>query len=125
MDKPFIEFLTEIEGGDVLQELAAELQKVTEAVSLTRKPGSLKLNIKIEPTGKGTISVIAAVDSKIPEDPPAPTTFFLGPDYQLQRRDPNQPSLPLREVEGMDRKTGEIRDIPSNRPPLRSVHAAE
>jgi hypothetical protein len=35
----------------------------------------------------------------VPEHDRPTTTFFVGKDYSLQRNDPAQPRLPLREVE--------------------------
>jgi hypothetical protein len=65
----------------------------------TRKPGALKLAIKFTPTGRGSIELDAKFDAIEPEHDRPTTTFFLSPDGTLLRNDPNQPRLPLREVE--------------------------
>lgn len=101
--KPFTDLLGEIEGGRFHAELTEAVYSVVAAVMETRKQGSLKLTVKFSPTGKGTVNVDAAFDVSEPEHDRPSTTFFVAKDLSLQRRDPNQPDLPLREV-----------DLPSN-----------
>lgn len=114
--KPLTDVLGEIENGEFLRELTAKTYDIIRAVMMTRKAGALKINLAITPTGKGTVNVDATFAAKEPEDDRPTTTFFVGRDFSLQRNDPNQPRLPLREV--ADRETGEIVSVeaPTNAP---------
>lgn len=97
--KPFTDVLGEIENGALLQDLTEQVYNIIAAVMETRKPGKLKLVMAFTPTGRGTVNVDADYDATEPEHDRPTTTFFVGSDLSLQRRDPNQPDLPLREVE--------------------------
>lgn len=103
--KPLTDVLGEIENGTFLHEVTEATYNIIAAVMETRKAGSLKLALKFTPTGKGTVNVDATFDSSEPEHDRPTTTFFVGKDLSLQRHDPNQPRLPLREV-----------DTPNNEP---------
>lgn len=103
--KPFSDVLGEIENGNLLNELTSKTYDVIAAVMETRKPGSMTVKLKFTPTGKGTVNVDATFDANEPEHDRPTTTFFVAGDLSLQRSDPNQPRLPLREV-----------DLPTNEP---------
>lgn len=107
--KPFTDVLGELEGGDVLQDLTAALYDVVRAVMDVRKPGGIKIAIKVTPTGKGSVELDTKFEVVEPKHDRSSTTFFVANDGSLLRNDPNQPRLPLREV--MDEKTGEIREV--------------
>ena len=96
MQKCFTEVVAEVEDGKLLLELNRKLADLTQAVVETRKAGSIKLALKLTPTGKSTVIIAHTLDAKIPEERYA-TTFFVGDDGDLQRNDPNQPKLDLRE----------------------------
>lgn len=100
--KPFSDTLREIEGGQFLNELTEATYNMIAAVMETRKAGKLKVEIKFTPTGKGTVNVDADFEAKEPEHDRPSTTFFVGKDFSLVRSDPNQPRLPLREVDTPD-----------------------
>lgn len=97
--------LGEVENGTLLQELTEATYNIIAAVMETRKPGKIKITMTFSPTGKGTVNLDADYDATEPEHDRPTTTFFVGKDYSLQRHDPAQPRLPLREVE-----------VPSNDP---------
>lgn len=97
--KPFTDVLGEVESGQFHGELTEAVYNIIAAVMDTRKAGKLKLTLTFTPTGKGTVNVDAGFEAKLPEHERPTTTFFVGKDYSLQRGDPNQPRLPLREVE--------------------------
>lgn len=97
--KPFSDVLGEVENGQLLNELTENVYNIIAAVMETRKQGSLTLAMTFTPTGKGTVNVDAKFKAKEPEHDRPTTTFFVGKDFSLQRSDPNQPRLPLREVE--------------------------
>lgn len=107
--RPFTDVLGELENGYLLKEITAKVYEIVRAVRETRKPGSLKLAIKITPTGRGSVELDAKIDGAVPEHDRPTTTFFMSPDGTLLRNDPNQPRLPLREV--MDDNTGELRNV--------------
>lgn len=97
--KPFTDTLGEIENGDFLADLTEEVYNIMAAVQSHRKAGSLTIRFSFAPTGKNTVTCDAKFDSKKPEESRPSTTFFVGQDLSLQRNDPSQPRLPLREVE--------------------------
>lgn len=97
--KPFTDVLGEIENGQILRDLTEAYYEIIQAAMEVRKGGSLSLTVSFSPTGKGTVEVDARFSKKVPEHDRPSTTFFVGRDFSLQRSDPNQPRLPLREVE--------------------------
>jgi hypothetical protein len=68
------------------------------AVQDVRKAGKLSITFEFVPTGRGTVNVEANFKAAKPEHSRSTTTFFVGSDLSLQRNDPSQPRLPLREV---------------------------
>lgn len=107
--RPFTDVLGELENGYLLKELTSKVYEIVRAVRETRKPGALKLAVKISPTGRGSVELDAKIDANVPEHDRPTTTFFMSPDGTLLRNDPNQPRLPLREV--VDEGTGEVKDV--------------
>lgn len=107
--KPFTDVLGELENGDVLHELTAALYGVVRAVQDTRKPGGIKIAIKVTPTGRGSVELDTKFEANEPSHDRPTTTFFVANDGSLLRNDPNQPRLPLREV--VDENTGELRTV--------------
>lgn len=107
--KPITDTLGEINGGQFLGELTDELYAIVRQVQETRKAGSLTIKLNVKPTAKDVVSVAADFTSKKPEEGRPETTFFVGNDGSLLRKDPKQPDLPLREVPMPDR--GELRTI--------------
>jgi len=108
--KPFTDLLGEIEDGALLHDLTEQVYNLIAAVMDTRKPGKIKLVLDIAPTGKGTVNIDAKYDVSEPEHDRPTTTFFVGKDLSLQRNDPNQPRLPLREVTD-ERDTQEVKHV--------------
>jgi hypothetical protein len=96
--RPLTDIIGEIENGQFLHEATKAFNDVMEGVNETGKAGKIKITIDVRPTGKNTVSVVAAVDEKIPEHTRPVTTFYVDKQGQLTRRDPNQPDLPLRSV---------------------------
>ena len=107
--RPFTDVLGELENGYLLKELTSKVYEIVRAVRETRKPGTMKLFVKISPTGRGSVELDAKFDTIEPQHDRPSTTFFVGKDGELMRNDPNQPRLPLREV--MDETTGELRTV--------------
>ena len=97
--KPFTDTLGELDGGQLHRDLTQAVYDIIAAVMDTRKAGGITLQIAFAATGRGTVEVAGKFKATIPEHDRNSTTFFVGKDGSLQRRDPNQHELPLREVE--------------------------
>lgn len=100
--KPITDTLGDLENGRFLRDLTEASYNMVAAVMDTRKPGKLTVTLTYSPTGKGTVNLDAKFDAKEPEHDRPSTTFFVGQDLSLQRNDPAQPRLPLREVDKGD-----------------------
>ncbi len=107
--KPLTDTLGELQNGQFLGEATEEIYNVIAAVMETRKAGSLTIKLDFKPTGRDVVSVAATFSSKKPEEGRPETTFFVAADGSLQRKDPKQQDLPLREVEMPGR--GELRTV--------------
>lgn len=103
--KPFTDLLGEVENGDFLHELTEAMYLLVSAVRETRKPGQIAIAISVTPTGRESVDLDAKFKVKEPEHDRPSTTFFVTKEGTLLRNDPNQPRLPLREV-----------DVPANDP---------
>jgi len=96
--KPFSDLQGEIENGRFLNDLTEQTYALVASVMETRKVGKMTITLDFHPTGKGTVNIDAEYKIKEPEHDRPTTTFFVGSDLSLQRNDPSQPRLPLREV---------------------------
>lgn len=94
----FVETLGAINNGDFLGDLDSELVALVKAVQETRKAGKLTVTFNIKPTARDVATIAADFSSKKPEEGRPETTFFMTPDGRLQREDPKQAKLPLRDV---------------------------
>jgi hypothetical protein len=111
--RPFGGFLQEQRNGKLAAELAEALNSVVEAVLEHRKPGKLKLNIKISPTKMtGVLSVADELTVQLPIPDKGEAMFFADKDFNLVRNDPNQMEmeavreLPQRDIRDL-RRVGE------------------
>lgn len=122
MQKCLTEVLAELEDGRLLAEANRKLAELTAAVVETHKAGTLKLALKLTPTGKSTVVISHELAAKVPEQRYA-TTFFVGDAGDLQRNDPNQPKLDLREPSEPAR--GPLREVADDKVrPLREAAKA-
>jgi hypothetical protein len=96
--RPFSEWLSEQRRGATHTELSEVLNTVTAAVIEHNKIGEITLKVKIKPGGDGMVIVEDEIKSKIPEPGRAANIYFVDDDANLQREDPRQTRLPLREV---------------------------
>jgi hypothetical protein len=89
-------------NGATANELSDRLHDVVEGCRLTGKQGTLTLKLTVKPQGMGTgqYEIRDAITSKVPELDKGMTLMFGTPEGNLQRNDPNQRELPLREVQG-------------------------
>lgn len=109
--KPFAAFIQEQRGGGLHGELSDALAELVLACDEHRKAGTLTLTIKVAPNSDGvTVTVTDKLVVKAPEGERGAALFFVDADGNLNRRDPRQIELPLREV---------------TTPPLREVAAEE
>lgn len=109
--RPFADFLREQAQGKTHDELGEALYDLAQRVRDTGKAGTLTLIVKVE-TMKGderTLVVSDEIRLKLPEYPRKPSIFYTGPTGNLQRTDPDQLSLPLREVPAAG--TTDVREV--------------
>lgn len=102
VDGGFLATLQNHEGGDCLSDLSEELRKVTEAVLLTGKPGSLALKLTIRPASASSVAVVMEdeITTKLPKVHKRASIHFVDEAFNLLRDNPKQLSMDLKVVEG-------------------------
>ena len=106
--KPFTETLNNIRYGELATELDAAWNQLVNKVRDTGKKGSLTIKLDLTP-GKGmAMEIDDNMIAKEPKFAKGSTLLFPTVEGNLQRTDPNQRTLELREV---DMATGEIKDV--------------
>ncbi len=103
----FSRLLSEFRNGESLNELSEKLQELVGAVRDTGKPGKLVYTLIVKPSGNAHV-VTDLITGKIPEMPRDASIFFATEECTLQRDDPDQKKLDLREVE---RPAAEVREV--------------
>lgn len=99
--KPFNATLQEQRRGELHQELSEGLAELVAAVMEHDKAGTLQLTLKVKPAGDGEqVHVIDTVKVSAPKADNKPSIFFADDAGNLSRRNPRQPELPLRKLEG-------------------------
>ena len=96
--RPFMDLLREHRAGLTHDELTEALNELVGAVVEERKKGTLTIKLTISPKGDGTVEVADEVTMKAPKRTKGSSLFFVTPDNNLERQDPRQNALPLREV---------------------------
>jgi len=94
--KQFTDTLRDIRGGDVIEELTAQLREVVARVRDTGRPGALSLTLKVKRASKGAGNTLVIEDDikvKLPVAEKGETILFATDDGDLQRNDPRQPKL--------------------------------
>ena len=82
----YAQTLSDIYRGGLLSELDEKLSEVVKAAELTGKQGSLALTLKIKTKGNsGQVEI-------------TPVLMFATPEGNLQRQDPRQRNLDLKEA---------------------------
>lgn len=92
--------VAQLRGGRTQEELSKKLNELVNACRDTGKSGTISLKITIKPD-KGDTGQYFLEDNttvKLPEFERGKTLMFGTPDGNLQRTDPNQGELPLRQV---------------------------
>jgi|WetSurMetagenome_2_1015567.scaffolds.fasta_scaffold08816_6 hypothetical protein len=95
MARSFVEVLSEINHGNVVDDLTSRLAGVVEGVMATDKKGSLTLTIEVTPNGDGSVQVVAKIKAVIPDPARGTTIMFVQDDNSLGRNDPRQGRLDL------------------------------
>jgi hypothetical protein len=101
--------MSQFRNGGSGAELSEKLQELTRAVQQTGKTGSLTYKIIVKPMTGGAFVVTDQIAAKIPEAPRDAAVFYATEQGVLQREDPNQRKLDLREV---NRPEPEVRELP-------------
>ena len=102
VDGAFLAALQNHDGGACLSDLSEELRKVTEAVLLTGKAGSLSLKLTIKPASSSSVAVVLEDDIKttLPKLHKRASIHFVDSQHNLLRDNPKQLSMELKVVEG-------------------------
>jgi len=108
LSNSFGRLMSEFRNGGSGAELSEKLQALTLAVQQTGKTGSITYKIIVKPSGNALV-VTDQITAKIPEAPRDAAVFFATEEGVLQREDPNQRKLDLREV---NKEVVEVRELP-------------
>ncbi|MGL4575064.1 MAG: hypothetical protein ACRCV9_09780 [Burkholderiaceae bacterium] len=94
--RPFFEVLRDLRGGEPIDELAAKMQELTQAVQSTGGSGRLTLTLDVSPMKGSTEAVIVkdTIAVKKPEIKSKGTLMFPTVEGNLQRTNPAQRELP-------------------------------
>lgn len=94
--RPFFETLRELRSGEVLDDLAKQLQQVVAGVQTTGTVGSLALTLTVKPMSGSSEAVVVSdrIVAKVPQIKSAGTVMFPTPEGNLQRQHPKQDDLP-------------------------------
>lgn len=103
--RPFAAWLQNVRNGELHHELSEKLAELATACIETGKVGTLTLAIKLRPNGDITLMAEDTVKVSAPEHDRATTLFFSDEEGNLQRTDPRQQELPLKEVQDGDGRT--------------------
>jgi hypothetical protein len=99
MSRPFNDLLREHRNGLTHDELSDALRDLVAAVTDEGKAGSLTFTVKIKPMGKGDgLEVSAEIKSTPPKKTPGVSIFFATLDNALQKQDPRQKEMELRDI---------------------------
>lgn len=111
--KSFSLFLNDLNDGQTLAGLTADLAELLQTVKSTGRSGSVTLKLKVAPASKGgqevdKVTVTAERKLELPK-PEAPSDFFwLTDDAEVSRQHPRQHALELRDARNVNAETGEI-----------------
>jgi hypothetical protein len=102
--RPFADILRDLGRGEVIDEAAVMLTELVQSVRSTGKKGNFTLRVEVSPF-KGSsrqLMVTARPESKPPKGDPVAAIFFTDDAGNLLRNDPQQPTLPLRDIARAD-----------------------
>ena len=94
-----LKLLSEHGGGATQEEISDAIRDVVAAVTDEGKAGTVTVTISIKPLGKGNgLSVGIECKAKPPKQAAGVSVFFADGSNNLQRQDPRQSSMELREI---------------------------
>lgn len=99
MARSFADILPELEGGDALNDFSESIERLTERVRETGKPGAVSLKITVAPNGDNSVELSVALAEKLPEGKRPKNIFFVDENNGLRREDPRQSRFELRPVD--------------------------
>lgn len=91
--RPITDYFRDLDKGRFLEEASTALQKVIAGVYDHEKAGDVTLTIKVKPFKAGIVTVCGVVKSNIPTKAPEENIFFVTPESNLSRKDPDQMEL--------------------------------
>jgi hypothetical protein len=109
----FEKTLREVRAGMAMSELSEGLANLVQAVRASGKGGKLVLELKIKPASKGETVCVFIEDEitvKAPKPEKASSIFFTTEDNLLQRQDPRQMVMELREVPAPKQELKEVKN---------------
>jgi hypothetical protein len=118
--KTFLQTVQDHHYGYTADELTKALQECIEASERTGKATELTFKLTIKPVSKaqGRYDVLSDVKTKLPTEPREAAIMFVGPNGDLQTKDPRQQEIPgLRVAEGPS--AAKRLDDDSNQPGVR------
>lgn len=100
--RAFAVFLQELRDGRTHTELSSQLNELLAKVKDTGKGGSITLEIKVKPAGRGAdvekVIIQDSIKSKLPAPERGDDFYWLTEDNDLSRNHPKQSTLDLREA---------------------------
>lgn len=118
--KPFTDTLNALRYGELSDELTQQLHDLTAQCVKTGKAGALTLTLSLKPGKAGQFEIVDDVKVKPPKADRGTSIMFVAEGGVLQREDPRQRKLDLREV---DPETGEIRSFVADARPAAGAAA--
>lgn len=95
----YIKFLQEHRNGSTVDEISDALRELVAAVTDEGKAGKLTITIGVKPMGKSDgLEVSCDIKATPPKPTPGVSIFFATPNNELQRQDPRQTAMELREI---------------------------
>lgn len=93
----FSEWLANLKGGVVDDELTLQLRSLVQEVFEIGKAGELTFSIRLTKDDARTLTLAEKVTAKHPVEPRAKSLWFPDENGELHRDDPYQKRLPLRD----------------------------
>lgn len=92
--------LCRIGGGDFIAGLTEDLQEVAKACLTLGEKGNITIKLAFSAGGMKKLVIKPTIAVKAPKEKTEESILFATPDGQLLTRDPDQPELDLRVIEG-------------------------
>lgn len=112
----FLNTVKTLRNGHTQDELSEALNELVQACRETNKTGEITLKIKVRPdkSGNGQYFLEDTFNCKKPESERGQTIYFGTPEGNLQREDPDQKILDLKQVASQaPANTKQLNDTPA------------